>query len=189
MKRNIILITLSLLIFTNAYSQVKKKNNNSKSKPEIDRLKEKYKNSPTITIFTSHEDLTGNVEVNYNVDNKPESIIISGDSKNKDAVAEFISTIIAQKKKHGYVPSDGRFEPTDAHWIKETMLGQEEGVNFTFKKGKLIFKVKGGWRSEMGLKKNLYGEMETTSESIYWFRIETIDYSRKGGKKATKFDF
>lgn len=189
MKQQILFLLLTLVTSFTSFSQTKKSTSKPVTKSEIDRLADKYKNTPTITIFTSHEDLIGSVDIDYNVDAKPEAIRITGDSKNKDAVAEFISNIIAQKKKQGYVSSDGRFEPTDAHWIKETMLGDEEGVNFTFKKGKMIFKVKGGWRSETGWKKNIFGELESTFESIYWFQIETIDYSRKGGKKATKFDF
>lgn len=174
--KNIIIIILAATLTNIAFSQTNTKvNTKPASQPEIDKLAAKYKDLPVITLFTSHGDLNGDVEIKNNPDDKPQAVRISGQSTDDDAVAEFLSDIISQKVKQGYKTADGNNEPSDARWIKETMLSMEDGVNFTFKKGNMYFLCKGGYK---------YNE-----SSKYWFSIETGDNSRKGGAKATKFDF
>lgn len=173
-------ILLLIVFSTSLFGQTKSKTNSTvQSKPEIDKLAEKYTGNDNVTLFTSHGELTGDVEIEYNPDEKPQSVRISCKSTNEDAVAEFLSQIIAQKRKQGYKSADGNYEPTDANWIKETMLGFENGVNFTFKKGQMYFICKGGFVLDFKYK----------SGNEYWFTIETGDNGRKGGKKATKFEF
>jgi hypothetical protein len=188
MKQQLIFMILTLFLSSAAFSQTKKSSNKPSTKSEIDRLADKYKDTPKITIYTSHEDLIGEVDIEYNADKKPVAIIINGESENKDAIAEFLSNIIAQKEKQGYRASDGTFEPTDANWLKFNMTG-DDGINHTYKKNKMVFIAKAGSRSEQFYEKNILGELVTNYKTIYWFHIETIDYSRKGGTKATKFDF
>lgn len=172
--KNIIFIFLVTTLTNLTFGQT---NTKTTSQPEIDKLAAKYKDIEVITLFTSHGDLNGDVEIKNNPDNKAQAVKISGQSTNSDAVAEFLSEIIAQKIKQGYKTSDGNNELSDANWIKETMLVMEDGVNFTLKKGKMYFICKGGY------------VMKYNTNSEYWFSIETGDNSRKGGTKATKFDF
>lgn len=169
-----LVITQTNILFSQTNSKAQTK---PAVKPEIDKLAEKYKDMDVVTLFTSQGELNGEVEIKNNPDNKPQAVKISGQSENNDAVAEFLSEIIGQKIKQGYKHADGYNEPTDARWIKETMLSMEDGANFTLKKGNMYFICKGGF------------VMKYTVNNEYWFSIETGDNSRKGGAKATKFDF
>ena len=80
---------------------IKKTSAIKKSKPEIDRLYEKYKNSDYITLYTPHGDLEGEVFIETNDLDKPISINISGVSGNKSAISEFISNTIKMKERQG----------------------------------------------------------------------------------------
>lgn len=178
--KKIIFILLFSTLHNMLFSQTAvKTSSKTPAKSEIDKLAEKYKDVWEITLFTSHGDLKGDVIIENNSDKKPQSVNISGESTNADAVAEFLSQIIAQKRKQGYKTSDGNYEPTDANWIKETKLGFENGVNYILKKDKMYFICKGGYVSNL----------KYADSSKYWFSIETGDNSRKGGTKATKFEF
>jgi hypothetical protein len=175
-KKSIILFLFLITIQLFGQTKIKPKSN-TQSKPEIDKLAEKYKETEVITLFTSHGDLIGDVEIDYNPDEKPQAVRISGKSINQDAISEFLSEIISQKEKQGYKMSNGDYEPSEPSWIK-TMLGTENGVNYTLKKGQMYFICKGGFILDF-----------SNTETKYWYSIETGDNSRKGGKKATKFDF
>ena len=51
------------------------KKNNVVKQSEIDRLYDKYKNSGEIKLFTPYGELDGSVYINFNDDNKPESVL------------------------------------------------------------------------------------------------------------------
>ena len=192
------IIVLSITI-GNAFSQQKLKTlpssgGNKKtlmsSKSEIDRLADKYKETPSITLYTSHGDLDGNVSIEYNPDNKPQSIQITGRSLNKEAIMEFISNMIKQKYQQGYRVSDGKSGDDVTTILFFFSLGNYEDVR-TFKKGNMYFIVKGGCCEKQNVTYKR-GDKTISYEKIsdyYWFSIETGDNSRKGGKKATKLDF
>lgn len=166
------------------------------TKPEIDKLADKYKDASDITLFTSHGDLTGYVSINTNVDDKPESVEISGNSTNMDAVAEFISMVIAQKERQGYEVADGNYF-TNAENVRINLEHNLE-INFLFKKRNMYFIVKGWQQTFNNDKFQSIGKDNTGKDigfttydrtTVYYFSIETGDNSRKGGKKATKFEF
>ena len=66
---------------------------------EIDRLYEKYKNSETIVLYTTQGDITANVYIEMNDDNKPKSITISGYSSSISSIREVIGGMTTKKKK------------------------------------------------------------------------------------------
>ncbi|HRH66498.1 MAG TPA: hypothetical protein PLU53_09395 [Bacteroidia bacterium] len=184
------LTILILLQFNNLNAQIKKqstpaKENSAISKPEIDRLYEKYKKSENkeITLFTPFGELKGNVNINYNADEKPESITISGSSYNKEAIAQFIADFIEQKLKNNYKDpnfsfnSDWEFE--SIKFSLGTPITAEMYPQFYFTKGKMYTKIKAQCTNCGGFDSN----------EIYEFEIETGDRSRFGGKTAEKFDF
>ena len=83
------------------------------TKAEIDRLAEKYKNNSSVTLYTSHGELDGAVEIENNPDDKPQLIRITGMSENKAAIEEFLAEIISQKKKQGYKITGNNGMPDD----------------------------------------------------------------------------
>ncbi len=183
----IIILTIMLLTCSVLFSQSKKQAKKS-AKPEIDRLAEKYKNTPTVKIYSSGIELECSVEVNYNIDNKPESIRITGESCDENELAFFLSQLISQKERQGY-KSLVRWIP-DKETVKSVVFGYDKDT-FVLQKGNMIFKVSGGAR-EINTYQNLtfphiYNELERNF-TVYTFQIETIDMNRKGGRKATKFD-
>lgn len=162
------------------------------TKPEIDKLADKYKDASDITLFTSHGDLSGYVSIGTNIDDKPESVEISGNSTNMDAVAEFISMVIAQKERQGYEVADGNYF-TNAENVRVDLEHNLE-LNFLFKKRNMYFIVK-SWQTTTNNDQyhNLGNGLGFTSYNpstiTYYFSIGTGDNSRKGGNKATKFEF
>jgi len=143
------------------------------SKPEIDKLAEKYKDTPTVSFSTSHGELTGNVAIEKNPEGKPQSVSISCDeSTNKKAIVEFIVQMIKQKQQQGYKSFDK--EPYDE--AKITSLLDLEEVNVTLKKDNMYFLVKA--KGDYG-----YRYKATTH---FWFSIETGDNQRKVSKTAAK---
>lgn len=192
MKKTVITLFFSILtIFIYGQSKISTQKKPTNTKPEIDRLAEKYKDNPNLTLFTSHGDLDVISEIDYNSDDKPQAIRIKGRSTNKDAIAEFLSGVISQKIKQGYKVSDGNWEPTDASYLKETLFIVEERVR-TFRKGSMYFIVKGGCCQKEISSTNYPDWKRPYYDKIaddYWFSIETGDNNRKGGNKATKFDF
>lgn len=191
-KLSVISLILLSFLFINSNGQTTKTTSSQtkSSKPEIDRLAEKYKNIPEVTLYTSHGELYGNVVIENNPDEKPQSVSISGTSANKDAIEEFLNGLIAQKKKQGYKLSN---ENTS----DGTIIIGNDNIHL-YKKGNMYFILKGGCC------KNVYvditnddvlfqathpGEKKYGYKYFYYFEIETGDNSRKGGKKATKFDF
>ena len=144
---------------------------------EIDKLAEKYKNKSTVDFSTSYVELHGDVIIARNSELLPESVRISVKSAtNKMAVVEFLSQIIAQKKKEGYKLSDGIVYSEEN--IAKTLNTEE--INLTMKKGDMYFLIKA--KSDYGYKYK--------STTHFWFLIETGDNVRKGVKKpAPKLDF
>jgi len=143
------------------------------SKPEIDKLAEKYKNTPTVNFATSHGELTGNVTIENNPDGKPQSVSIScDDATNKKAIVEFLAQMIKQKQQQGYKAFDK--EPYDE--AKITSLLDLEEVNLTLKKDNMYFLVKA--KGDYG-----YRYKATTH---FWYSIETGDNKRKVSKTAAK---
>jgi hypothetical protein len=205
---------LFILAFTSVSSminaQTKKTKTNKTTKPEIDRLAEKYKDNPAITIYTSYANLIGNITINYNIDNKPESIDMDIKSDSRNAVEEFVENIVSQKLKQGYkIPIDGKLDSGSEllNYFRSIDLEQGETFDFILRKGNLIFKISGGRDRKLSTfqsktmenlseaVKELYINELISSHSMteldnsYSIYITTIDYSRKGGKKATKLDF
>lgn len=139
------------------------------NRSEIDRLAAKYENTPQITISTSGENLYGKVNIDYNSENEPQTVRIEVQSSNKSAVEEFINLMIKQKKAKGFVsPENYTYDHMDFDLI-EYVRGNSEVF---LKKGNMIFKI-------------YYGK----SGTIFWFKMETTDYSRKAGKNKTNIDF
>ncbi len=153
------------------------KSKTSTGKREIDKLAEKYKGKPTVDFSTSYVELHGDVIISRNSELLPESVRISvKGATNKKAVAEFLSQIVAQKKKEGYKLSDGVVY-SEENIAK--MLDTEE-MNVTMKKGDMYFLLK---------EKSDYG-YKFKSTTHFSFLIETGDNVRKGVKKAApKLDF
>lgn len=148
------------------------------SKPEIDKLAEKYKDKPTVDFSTSNGDLTGEVTIENNPEGKPQSVRIScEDATNKKALVEFLLQIISQKKQQGYKTSDDVVY--DEAKIK-SLLDAEE-INLALKKENMYFLVKA---------KGDYGYRYKTT-THFSFSIETGDNERKGLTKKTvkKIDF
>ena len=151
------------------------------AKPEIDKLYEKYKDSETITLFTPHGDLYGNVSIELNDNEKPISVTIHGVSENKPAIAEFISNTIKMKLKQGYKATKVPFgwDAWNYAELVEQGLGwgfkEEHSFQLLMRKGNMYFRVDAGCCVNMG--------------DGYTWEIETGDTKRQGGKNATKFEF
>lgn len=165
---------------TTTQKSTKSKSGSSKTTSgtrEIDKLAEKYKNKPTVDFSTSYVELHGDVSIARNSELLPESVRISVKSAtNKKAVVEFLSEIIAKKKKEGYKLSDGVVYSEE--YIAKTLDVEE--INLTMKKGDMYFLIKA--KSDYG-----YKHKATTH---FWLLIETGDNVRKGVKKAApKLDF
>ena len=189
--RNLFIIPLLFVSLTiSIYGQNTKSKVPTKTvttKAEIDRLAEKYKNNSSVTLYTSHGELDGAVEIENNPDDKPQLIRITGMSENKAAIEEFLAEIISQKKKQGYKITGNNGMPDDMFSIGNDW--DDYNNTKTFKKGTMYFIAKGGFASDVDC--SIYDEMRRLSlhRSCYHFSIETGDNSRKGGKNATKFDF
>jgi len=184
-KLTLISIIVFYVLIGSGYSQNKQtkpiSKTSSTSKPEIDKLAEKYKDTTYITLYTSYDELTGFVKINNNPDKKPQEVIISGHSTNKNAVEEFISDVISKKKKQGYADTENSFVSLGPMTMSdiEPYVDSPDGFNCILKKGNMYFiaNVKA------------YDDFGENRERMYTFSIETGDNSRKGGKNATNFDF
>lgn len=177
--------TLLLLIFILTSAIVlgqTKKAAPKKVKPEIDVLYENYKDSKSITLYTSNGEITGDVLVEKNSENKPVSIKISGSSNNIKSVSEFINNTIEMKKKQGY-----KIYETSPYGIEYELQHSFQGKNgfhLVMKKGNMYF------RSDATSYTGIIGlENRAHSETSYTWEIETGDSSRKGGKEAKEFKF
>lgn len=143
------------------------------SKPEIDKLAEKYKDMPTVNFSTSHGELTGAVAIENNQEGKPQSVSISCDeSTNKKAIVEFLAQMIKQKQQQGYKIFDNEVY----NEAKIASLLDLEEVNLTMKKENMYFQVKA---------KGDYG-YRYKALTHFWFSIETGDNQRKVSKTAAK---
>ncbi|MBR4849991.1 MAG: hypothetical protein IKV09_03575 [Alistipes sp.] len=74
---------------------------------EIDRLCNKYKDGESITIYSTLSQLDAYVNICKNVDGKPESIEISGETADIDAISEIVYNLIQRKTNQGFVHSSG----------------------------------------------------------------------------------
>lgn len=177
------IIRVEFSLGQNTTSNAPQQNN---SKPEIDKLFDKYiqYEEDGITIYTTYGELKASVKINYNKDNKPESIVIAGSTSSDDILARFIADLIEQKLKAKYKDPTSSFS---TFWSFESIKNNLNSLkelefypNFYFTKGKMYTKIKAfciNW-DEMK-KQNAY----------YDFEIETGDRSRFGGKKAESFEF
>lgn len=192
MKHTSLLVFFTLLNFNlsaqNKIIPTKKNVNQTKesttpSKLEIDRLAEKYKDNSSVTLYTSYGELIGNVTIEHNPDNKPQAIKIDGNSTDMKAVDEFIKSIIAQKKQQGY-----KLENEIQQYRKAE--GTFTATDKLYRKGNMYFIVKSSQLEKREIEISRTGEIGGYVNKLsYDFYIETGDNSRKGGKKATKFDF
>lgn len=154
--------------------------------PEIDRLAEKYKDSSTIVIYTTVGELEGKIRKKYNIDNKPESIEIFINTKNIDPAVDFIKKIISQKYADGYKTDLVEPKSINFGYWKDNIanhLGYESGFTIVLIKQNMIFKVNGRKSKAIQISDKWIGY------SGYILSIETTDFSRKGGKNNSKFDF
>ena len=122
--------------------------------------------------------MEGSVKIENNPDNKPQSVSISFGVDNIEIAKEFILKIVNQKKKQGFYSNDANTNFLDPFFMDGLITS---GFIYTYKKGKLYFIVECN-------KPGIYFK-EGASKIIYPLRIETGDNSRKGGKKAEKFEF
>ncbi|MEY5047614.1 MAG: hypothetical protein RLZZ175_973 [Bacteroidota bacterium] len=191
MRHILLLILLSFTVFVNAQTKPKSKKS-TPTKPEIDKLYEKYKDSDSITLYTPHGELFGNVNIDMNENNKPISVQIYGHSENKSAIAEFISNTIKMKLKQGYKATKMPFGWGSWSFTELVEQGLEnefrEGHSFQLlmKKGSMYFRVDAGC-----CQKSLEGDVLYNFDQSfrYSWEIETGDSKRKGGNKATDFEF
>ena len=191
MKKNITLLVM-LIACSLAFSQSNSQNTKA-ALPEIDRLAQKYKDLTTVVIYSVGSEFNCDVKVLYNIDNRPEAIEISGASRDKDEIGLFLSELIKQKQKFGYKLL-GNWLP-EKETVRNVIFGYENEA-FVLEKGNLVFKVSGGSElveiPDMTTYNPLFPNRQlepVVSYTSYWFKIETIDTSRKGGSRATKFDF
>ena len=192
MKKSLLILlalTIQLTIVAQNIPPLPTTKKTSGTKSEIDRLYEKYKNSDdeSITLYTPFGELYGTLKINFNSSKKPESIIISGSTNNKEAVARFIADFIQQKLSANY--SDPKCSFSTA-WEYESIksgldVPQEFDMSpsFYFTKGNMYSKIKG----YCSIRKTLVPTM--TPIKSYEFEVETGDRSRLGGRNAKPFDF
>ena len=194
MKNLICFFTAIAILFSSiTYSQNKpaiKKKTTAYSKKEIDILADKYKGKDEITVYTSHGEMTGNINIENNPDDKPQSVSITFSTYNEEIYKEFINGIIKQKQKQGYHCNDYY----DSDNIQNIFLGSI----YTFKRNNMYFIISGYVDKQSNrtsdFKTDFNGNLILNDEPIiytfnYFFTIETGDNSRKGGKKAEKFEF
>ena len=196
MKTHHILIVVFLFNSLISFSQTK-----PAAKPttqrEIDRLAAKYKNTEEITIYLTHTELTGSVGIEYNSDNKPLAITISVSSQGIEPLAEFVMNMINQKQSQGYKSTEGWLHTTDG--IRNDL--EKEKQNYSFKKGNMLFNLYMHRTPDLVYSDKIifdqiqnpnspsFSEMKKNQIITHYVTIETMDYSRKGGTKATKLDF
>jgi len=179
MKIKLFLILVLVFILNNYQTsgQVKTNNTNTSTKPEIDRLAEKYKDMSNIILYTANGELEGVVKVEYNSGNKPQAVNIMVDNEtNIAAICEFLKELISEKKKKGYKEIHNYI---GEEFSLEIGFSASDGISYTYKKGNMYFVIKGGEeRYNVSL-----------GNQTYWFTIETGDNSRKGSNKASNFEF
>lgn len=175
--------TLLILISQISFAQAKKKA--VTTKPEIDQLYSKYKESEQITLYTAFGELTGDINCKLNLDNKPESIEIKIETENREAAARFIADLIQQKLKNNY--RDGNTTYSTSWQFESIKSALDIPEQFEEMREPFYF-----------TKKSMYTKIEyscSNSDSrdlgtiTYHISIVTGDKSRAGGKKATKFEF
>ena len=162
----------------------------STTKKEIDILADKYKDKPTLTIYTTYGDLNVDSEVKYNDDGKPQAVIVFGSNSNENATQEFLLKTINQKKKQGY-----KFVSKISFGHKFDDEGLDSGGVLTYKKGNMYFLVKPSEPKSNFTTRDRFNLLtnEIDTEKVWnhylGFEMETGDNSRKGGENATKFEF
>jgi hypothetical protein len=183
MKKLKKLLLLIFILTSPIVTSQTKKGTPKKTKPEIDVLYENYKDSNSIKLYTSNGEITGDVIVDKNSENKPVSIKISGSSSNKNSISEFINNTIEMKKKQGYKIYES--SPYGIEYGLEHSFQGKNGFHLVMKKGNMYF------RSDASSYTQIAGLLEnnTHTETSYRWEIETGDSSRKGGKEAKEFKF
>ncbi len=173
---------ITITTFVNA--QNKKQAPTKTTKAEIDRLFDKYKDKESITLFTEFGELNGNVNINYNSDEKPQSITILISTVNREAAAKFIEGLIQQKLNSGYTDPNERSSSSEFFFIEHNLDISESFEDMRYKycflKGNMYTKI---------ITKCLNCESYSSGQKSYEILVETGDKSRFGGEKATKFDF
>ncbi|NIG52396.1 hypothetical protein [Chitinophaga sp. Cy-1792] len=130
---------------------------------DLDRLYAKYKDKETVTIFSAGEEVTANIEIVYNDDDKPKAIILSGESYNKPLLMRIKDNLIAQKKQAGYQYVD----------------------NFSYFEGNLY--QKGSMYAKYLVQDEFSSEL--LINKTYQFRFEVGDTKRAGSGKTETFTF
>jgi len=162
----------------------------NKAKPyksEIDKLAEKYSNSSKLLLNTSYGELEVESEIDFDANNKPQSVRISGRSNNMEAIVDLLTNEIAEKQKLGYKSIDNYIEPINSSLIKQTIFNKEQNV-WNYKKQMTFFAVKYGCCQRQIVKTFSHGKEGTYETPDYWFSIEindSIRIDRKGNPVRT----
>jgi len=174
---------------------------------EIDRLYEKYKNSETIVLYTTQGDITANVYIEMNDDNKPKSITISGYANSIAAIKELIGNMIAKKKNLGFTGPCETFVISSEFEIKHMSSSCELPYKCfkkcALKKGSQYFNCEYGgqhckvesarqYNNDAAALNRAFGSNYPPISEYYMelsFSMETGDMKRAGGKKAKDLDF
>jgi len=198
--KNLILYCLVTLNSISAFAQNK----------EIDRLYSIYKDDSTIVIYSTFGEIYADIYIKKNADNKPESIIIRGNSNNLNGIIEIVTGLVKQKIQQGYTKTSG----SSHEYIRSRLEKQKEikdiqarnsaaasmnldnsGFEAVYRKGDDYFIISINYGvyysrtidvSRSGLTTSLPPEIK---HSEYTFSLENGDNSRKGGAKARPLDF
>ena len=134
---------------------------------DLDRLYAKYKDMETVTIYSSGEEVTANIEIVYNDGEKPKAIILTGESRNKALLNRIEAELIAQKERAGYRYGDGMSSFDGALYRKGSMYAR--------------YQIKEDiWDDKLSA--GLLGKK-------YLFRFEVGDTKRAGSGKTETFTF
>jgi len=193
MRRTLILFVSISILSTSLYSQVKKKTQTT-SKPEIDRLYEKYKNTDFITLYTPHGELEGSVKVEMNDDDKAKSVYIQGHAYNQPAIVAHLTNTIRMKLQQGYKPiKNYTYDGTYSDLIERQMMTFDQDgtkyIELAFSKGRMNFLVGVGLKIIPGEYNSVtYYKSKDVVSGYYWY-IKTEDTARAAGSGGSTFEF
>jgi hypothetical protein len=202
MKR-LVSVLLMFIVSVNCFAQ-KKIPVKSSGTSEIDNLYKKYKDSKTITLYTSYGNLEGVIGIEFNDENKPISVGISGETTSEQSLQDFLENTIKMKLKQGYRSDagtdvtymlnyartnfDGRLKEVGTESEREIFLYGEKGPDavFLMKKGSMYFKI--CMNTCMQSDKGNIPKTYWVKGCFYW-HIETGDMKRRASKNSTNFEF
>lgn len=191
MRRTLILIISISILSISLFSQAKKKTQ-STSKPEIDRLYDKYKSMDVITLYTPHGNLEGSISVETNDDEKPASVCIEGKSYNEQAFSAHLTNTIRMKLQQGYKPIKNYTNVYTYSELIEMEMKPYSDHNrhfeMAFSKGQMSFLVGVGKHIILRNTGSLLSPNEEIVDGFYWY-ITTTDTKRASGSGGSVFEF